>query len=155
MGDEGPEPCEPEADVEKVYDAALCHTMLVIPLLPTVTVSAIAAAVGELNVDSLIFLNCIRGLHFRNLEDPSQDLDFALGVTSADSGEIDFEGEAAAVDVTEVRVLAPAEQAERTRYLRYSTRRAVGPGETRANKATGSSTPIGNISPGYQAVNRC
>lgn len=142
MGDDGPEPCEPEADVENVYDAALRHTMLVIPLLPSVSASAIAEAVGELNVDSLIFLKCIRGLHFRNLEDPSQDLDFAVEVTSAGSGEIDFEGEPAAVDVTEVRVLAPVEEAERTRYLRYSTRRAVGPGETRANKATGSSTPI-------------
>lgn len=143
MGNDGPEPCEPQADVENVYDAALRHTMLVIPLLPTVSGSEIAAAVRELNVDSLIFLKTIRGLHFKNLEDPSKDLDFAVEVTSAGSGEIDFEGEAAAVDVTEVRVLAPAEEAERTRYRRYSTRRAVGPDEMRSNKATGSSTPIG------------
>jgi hypothetical protein len=143
MGDNGPEPCEAEANVENVYDAALRHTMLVIPLLPTVSASAIAAAVSDLNVDSLIFLKCIRELHFKNLEDPSKHLDFAVEVTPAGSGEIDFEGDAAVVEVTEVRVLAPAEEAERTRYLRYSTRRAVGPSETRANKATGPSTPIG------------
>lgn len=143
MGDDGPEPCEPEANVENVYEAALRHTMLVIPLLPTVSASAIAAAVSELNVDSLIFLECIRELHFRNIEDPSEDLNFAVEVTPVGNGEIDFEGEAAAVEVTEVRVLAPAEESERTRYLRYSTRRAVGPREKRANKATGSSTPIG------------
>ncbi len=143
MGDDGPEPCEPEADVENIYVSALRHTMLVIPLLPIVSGSAIAAAVLELNVDSLIFLKSIRGLHFRSFEDPSQDLDFAVEVTSAGSGAIDFGGEAAAVDVTEVRVLAPAEEAERTRYRRYTTRRAVGPAEKRSNKATGSSTPIG------------
>ena len=143
MGNDGPEPCEPQADVENVYDAALRHTMLVIPLLPVVSGEAIAAAVRELNVDSLIFLKSIRGLHFRNLEDPSQHLDFAVKVTPSGSGEIDFDGETAAVDVTEVRVLAPAEETERTRYRRYSTRRIVGPEETRSNKAAGSNTPIG------------
>ncbi|MBR8010535.1 sacsin N-terminal ATP-binding-like domain-containing protein [Burkholderia vietnamiensis] len=142
MGDDGPEPCEPEVDVESVYGAALRHTMLVIPLLPTVSGSAIAEAVRELNVDSLIFLKSIRRLHFRNFEDPSQDLDFAIEVTVAGSGEIHFEGEVAEVDVTEVRVLAPSQEAERTRYRRYSTRRAVGPDEKRSNKSTGSSTPI-------------
>jgi hypothetical protein len=112
MGDDGPELCEPEANVENVYDAALRHTMLVIPLLPAVSGQAIAAAVRELNVDSLIFLTSIRGLHFRNLEDSSQDLDFAVEVTFAGSGEIDFDGETAEVAVTEVRVLAPAEESE-------------------------------------------
>lgn len=142
MGDDGPELCGPEADVENVYDAGLRHTMLVIPLLSTVSATEIAAAVRELNVDSLIFLKSIRGLYFRDLEDSSQDLDFAVEVTSAGSGEIDFDGEAAAVDVTEVRVLTPVEEAGRTRYRRYATRRAVRPDETRSHKATGSSTPI-------------
>ncbi|TCW78670.1 hypothetical protein C5O80_30620 [Burkholderia sp. SRS-46] len=143
IGDNGPEPCQPEADVENVYNAALRHTMLVVPLLPAVSGEAIAAAVSELNVDSLIFLQSIRGLQFRNLEDPSQDLDFAVEVTSSGCGEIDFCGEIAAVDVTEVRVLEPAEAAGEIRYRRYSTRRAVGSDENRSNKATGSSTPIG------------
>jgi hypothetical protein len=142
MRDDGPEPCEEEADVENVYDAALRHTMLVIPLLPGVSGEAIAAAVRELNVGSLIFLKSIRRLHFRNLEEPSQDLDFAVEVTPSASGEIDFDGESAAVDVMEVTVLAPAEEAEGIRYRRYFTRRAVGPDERRSNKATGSSTPI-------------
>lgn len=143
MGDDGPKWCEPESDVENVYEAALRHTMLVIPLLPTVSSEAIAAAIRELNVASLIFLKSIRGLHFRNFEDQTQDLDFAVEVTSSGSGSIDFDGETAAVDVTEVRVLAPAEEAERTFYRRYSTRRAVGPDQVRSNKATGSSTPLG------------
>ena len=143
MGDDGPELCEPEVDVANVYDASLRQTMLVIPLLPAVSGEAIAAAVRELNVDSLIFLKSICGLYFRNLHDPSKDLDFVVGLTPSSSGEIDFDGEAAAVDVTEVRVLAPAEETGRTRYRRYTTRRAVGPDETRSNKATGSSTPIG------------
>ena len=143
MGKDGPEPCEPEADVENVYNAALRNTMLVIPLLPAVSSEAVAAAVRELNVKSLVFLKSIRELHFRNIEDPSQDLDFAVEVTSSGSGEIDFDGETAAVDVTEVRVLAPFNDAEQTRYRRYSTRRPVRPDEMRTNKATGSSTPIG------------
>ena len=143
MGDDGPEPCERQGDVENIYDAALRHTMLVIPLLPAVSGEAIAAAVRELNVVSLIFLKSIRKLHFRNLENPSQDLNFAVEVMPSGSGEIDFDCESAALDVTEVRVLTPVEETERTCYRRYSTRRAVGVDERRSNKATGSSTPIG------------
>lgn len=143
MGDEVSGPCEPEAEVGKVYEPALRHTMLVIPLLASISGEVVASAVRELNVEALIFLKSIRGLHFKNLEDPSQDLDFTVAVTSVAGGEIGFAGELAAVDVAEVRVIAPSEEMERTRYRRYSTRRAVGSGETRSNKATGPSTPIG------------
>ncbi|MEA3051888.1 MAG: hypothetical protein QOG72_791 [Sphingomonadales bacterium] len=143
MGDDGPEPCEAEADVENVYDAALRHTMLVIPLLTAVSGEAVAAAVRALDVHSLIFLKSIRRVQFINLEDPAQNLNFAIAVTPSGSGEIDFDGETAAVDIAEVRVLAPANETDVTFYQRYSTRRSVGPHETRSNKATGSSTPIG------------
>lgn len=114
MGDNGPEPCEPEASVENIFDATMRHTMLVIPLLSTISASSIGAAVDELNVDSLIFLRSIRDLRFRNLEDPSKNLNFAVEVSPAGSGEIDFDGEAAQVEVSEVKVLAPAEEANRT-----------------------------------------
>lgn len=143
MGDNGPEPCEPEPDVPGVYDAARRDTMLVIPLLPSVTAESVADAVRELDVDALIFLKSIRALRFRHLGDPSRKLEFAVEVTAAGTGAVPFGDAEAPVEVAEVRIVAPARADPASWYRRYSTRRTVGPGERRSNKATGTTTPIG------------
>ena len=129
-----PEPCEPASDVEDIYDAALRHAVLVIPLLPTVFDRSMAAAF-ELNVDSLIFLEGIREFASRTFEDPSQDLNFAVEVAFGGRRKDDFEGGAATVKVTDVRFSRRAEEAERHATVRSSTRRAIGPDERRSDKA--------------------
>jgi len=143
MGDDGPEPCDPEDDVAGVYSAAGRDTMLVIPLFPAVTGENVAKAVRELDVDALIFLKSIRSLQFRHLEDLTQDLEFAVEVTSDGESTITFGDEEAAVELSMVRVVAPADTANAPWYRRYSTRRSVKDGEQRSNKATGKTTPIG------------
>lgn len=143
MGDEGPEPCEPEAGIPGVYDPGQRHTLLTIRLSPKVKVAAVADAVRELGVDSLIFLKSIRTLSFRHLDAPEQDLDFKVEVTAAGSGKMVFDGDVATVDISEVTAILPVDTAALTRYRRYATRRRVQPGETRANKATGPDTPLG------------
>lgn len=142
MGDDGPEPCEPEPDVSGVYEAASRNTMLLIPLLPSVTAESVAEAVQELDADALIFLKSIQALHFRRLGDPSRDLELEVEVTPVGAAAIPFGEEEAVVEIADVRVLAPA-GADVASYRRYSTRRAVGPDERRSNKATGTTTPLG------------
>lgn len=141
MGEDGPISVEPYPDVDGVYQASRRDTMLVIPLVEQVTSETIAAAVRELDVDSLIFLRSIRTLQFHHLDDPSQDLVFAVEVTPQQSGRIEFDDDAAVVDIADVAVVLPAGRAQS--YRRYSTRRAIRSGEKRSNKATGYSTPIG------------
>ena len=143
MADDGPEPCEPEPDVFPVYEAARRHTLLTIPLAPEVGVEAIAEAVRDLNLECLIFLKSIRALSFRNLGDPAQNLDYCVDISPLATWEITFDGEAASVEVAEIKAAGPADAAERLHYRRYSTRRKPALGERRANKATGSSTPLG------------
>ncbi|MES0198875.1 hypothetical protein [Mesorhizobium sp. M0011] len=143
MGDDGPEPCDPEADVAGVYDAARRDTMLVISLFPTVTSESVAEAVRELDVDALIFLKSIRSLQFRHLGDPSQDLEFSVDVKAAGKNTIAFVDEEATVELSEVHIIASADGPDARSYRRYSTRRTVRRGERRSNKATGDTTPIG------------
>lgn len=143
MSEDGPEPCDPEPDVAGVYEEARRDTMLVIPLFPTVSGESVAEAVRDLDVDALIFLKSIRKLQFRHLEDPSQDLEFAVEVTPAGESTISFGDEESTVTISEVRIMAPAEAADMPWYRRYSTRRTVRQGERRSNKATGDTTPIG------------
>lgn len=143
MADDGPEPCDPEPDVSSVYEAARRHTLLAIPLAPEVGVEAIAGAVRDLNMECLMFLKSIRALSFRNLDDPAQNLDYCVEIRSLASWEISFDGEAASVEVAEIKAADPTKAAERLHYRRYSTHRKPAPGERRANKATASTTPLG------------
>jgi hypothetical protein len=140
MGDDGPDPCDPEPDVPGVYDGARRDTMLVIPLFATVTGESVAEAVCDLNFEALIFLKSIRSLQFRHLEDPSQDLEFAVEVTTTGKSKISFGDEESMVECSDVRIVASANGES---YRRYSTRRTVREGERRSNKATGDTTPIG------------
>ena len=125
MGDDGPEPCEPQPDVAGIYSTACRDTMLVIPLLESVTGEGVAEAIRQLDVDALIFLKSIRALRFRNIGDPSQDLDFAVGVTPAGDGKIAFANDTAVVEIADVHILAPHEEATGRHYRRYSTRRPL------------------------------
>lgn len=147
MGEDGPILIEPYPDVKGVYRAGRRDTMLVIPLMESITSEKVVDAVCELGADSLIFLRSIRALHYHHLEDSSQDLVFAIEVTPQQSGRIDFDDEAAAVDISDVEVVLPVGLAQS--YRRYSTRRAIQDGEIRSNKATGASTPIGVCVPMY------
>lgn len=142
MGDDGPEPCDPENDVAGVYDPAKRETMLVIPLFPSVTAESVALAIQELNADALIFLKSIRSLEFRHLEDAAQDLEFAVEVTPEGENAISFGDEDAAVELSLVRVVASTDPDHAPSYRRYSTRRTVKKGDRRLNKATGETTPI-------------
>lgn len=141
MGDDGPEPCAPEPDLAGVFSAARRDTMLVIPLLPSVTSESVAAAVRELNAHALIFLKNIRALRFRDIQNPSLNLDYTVEMTSLGEREILFTDETTVVECVEVKVVDQGGPA--ARYRRYSTRRPVPPGQTRSNKATGRTTPIG------------
>lgn len=141
MAEDGPISIEPYPDVDGVYRASLRDTMLVIPLLESVTSDKVVEAVRELNADSLIFLRSIRTLQFHHLDDPSQDLLFAVEVTPQQSGRIEFDEEVAVVEIADVDVHFPAGVVQS--YRRYSTRRAIRDGEMRSNKATDTSTLIG------------
>ena len=151
MGDDGPDPCKPKPDIAGVYDAGGRDTMLAIPLVSSVTCESVIDAVCELDVDALIFLRSIRKLHFHQLDDPSQDLTFAVEVTPLEERQIDFGGDEAQVQIADVKVVAPTDGAATKWYRRYSTRRAVQAGEERSNKATAASTPIGICVPMYAA----
>jgi hypothetical protein len=142
MGDDGPEACEPEPEVADIYSASRRDTMLVIPLLPSVSGESVASAVRELDVDSLVFLKSIRTLRFRHIQDPSQDLDFIVDVTPAGEGQIVFGDELATVEIADLRTVASGDTPALAHYRRYSARRTVGVGEKRSNKATGTTTPI-------------
>src|SRR5262249_13619680 len=93
--------------------------------------------------DALIFLESIRSLQFRHLDDPSQDLDFAIDVRAAGRSTISFNDEESTVELSEVRITASADATDTPSYRRYSTRRTVRQNERRSNKATGDTTPIG------------
>ena len=141
MGEKGPISVEPYPDVDGVYRASRRDTMLVIPLVEAVTSEKVVDAVRELDTDSLIFLRSIRTLQFHHLEDPSQDLIFAIEVTPRQNGRIELDKEAAVVEIADVDVVSPAGVAQS--YRRYTTRRVIRNGEKRSNKATDTSTPIG------------
>lgn len=141
MGRNGPISVEPHPDVDGIYEAGRRDTMLVIPLGQKVSGQKVVDAVRELSADSLIFLHSIRTLHFHHLDDPSQDLVFAIEVTSRPRGQIEFDDIAADVEIADVKVVSPASMAQS--YLRYSTRRITRNGERRSNKATSTSTLIG------------
>ncbi|MHC8334148.1 sacsin N-terminal ATP-binding-like domain-containing protein [Pseudomonas sp. LB3P25] len=141
MGLDGPVSVEPHPNVQGIYEADRRDTMLVIPLVEKVSGKNVIDAVRELNVDSLIFLRSIRTLHFHHLDDPSQDLIFAVKVSSRPSGQIEFDGAVTDVEIADVKVVSPASVTQS--YRRYSTRRTTRNGESRSNKATSTSTPIG------------
>ncbi len=148
MDEDGPIVIEPSSDVEGVYQGDRRDTMLSIPLVEGVTSRDIADAVSELGTDSLIFLRSIRSLHYQNLEDSSLNLAFVVQVTPQQSGLINFDDETAVVDIADVEVVLPVALAQS--YRRYSTRRTVQSSETRSNKATGASTPIGVCVPMHE-----
>ncbi|WP_207285982.1 sacsin N-terminal ATP-binding-like domain-containing protein [Pseudomonas sp. FW300-N2A2] len=141
MGDNGPISVEPSSDVHGIYQGHRRDTMLVIPLVESVTSEKIVEAVHELDVDSLIFLQSIRILRFHHLDDPSQNLVFAVEVTPQQCGRIEFDGESAIVDIQDVQLVLAT--GGRQYYRRYSTRRPLHSGKKRTNKATAASTPIG------------
>jgi hypothetical protein len=142
MKDDGPVVCDPEVGIPGVYDPVRRHTMLVIPLAPSVTCASVAEAVAELDVDALVFLRSIRTLAFRRIGTDTYDLSYAVEVTPSAAGRIDFGDEESDVAICDIEVTSPPACAGR-RYRRYTTRRTVKPGETRSNKATGATTPIG------------
>lgn len=138
----GPDLCDPEPDIEGVYDSPRRDTMLTIPLEPSVTRDSVIGAVRELNVDALIFLKSIRRLQFHDLEDPTNNEIFAVEVTPSGQGAIKFEDEEVAVAIADVKVVEPVASGSANWYRRYSTQRSVKAGMKRSNKATGTTTPI-------------
>jgi len=140
LGKGAPILVDPYPTVDGIYQPSRRDTMLVIPLAEGVTREKVVDAVHELGVSSLIFLRSIRTLRFHHLDDPSHDLVLAVEVTPRERGRIEFDDEAADVDIAEVRVVSPAEGQS---YRRYSARRSIRSGEQRSNKATGVSTPLG------------
>lgn len=142
MGAGGPELCVPEPNIGGVYDSARRDTMLTIPLDSRVTRDSVIDAVRELGVDALIFLKSIRKLHFHDLKDPARGQVFEVDVTPSGQDAIKFEDEEVAVEIADVRIVEPAASGSTNWYRRYSTRRSVSNGMKRANKATGSTTPI-------------
>jgi hypothetical protein len=142
MDDEGPIPCDPQADIDGIYEGRRRHTMLLVPLMPTVTSESVADAVRELDVDALIFLKSIKNLEFRNLVDPSQDIDFSVEMTPVGEDLMSFGSDEAVVTITDIDVVGPAGPPNPVRYRRYSTRRMVRGNDRRSHKATGPTTPI-------------
>lgn len=138
----GPDLCDPEPDIEGVYDSVRRDTMLSVPLAPSVTRDSIIEAVGELNVDALIFLKSIRSLYFHDLEDPANNEIFAVEVSKSGLEAIDFGDEKASVEIADVRIVGPVASGLANCYRRYSTQRSVKAGMKRSNKATGTTTPI-------------
>ncbi len=143
MGDYGPETCEPEVEVAGVYSETDRDTMILVPLFSTVTGESVAEAIRELGVDALVFMKSIRSIQFCHLDDPSENLDFAVDVISLGERLISFGGDDTSVELAEVQTVTSDDAAEVRTYRRYMTRRTVKPSERRSNKATGDTTPIG------------
>lgn len=142
MLDEAPEVVEPAAFVAGVYDPDRRETMLVVPLLPEVDISDIPSAVESLGVDSLKFLRHVRRLSYVDLEVPGSLRRYSIRVEPAQKVEAVLNAVACSVSRDGLVIDDPAELAG-VRFDRYWTDLPVATNQSRQNKATGETTPLG------------
>jgi hypothetical protein len=140
--DDGPVALDPPAAVDSIYRPDHNETMVVVPLRPEVQDDELIAAVASLGFASLIFLRTVRRLSFHDLEQSDRDTEFAVDAGIPVQIPLTVGTDVREVEYVALRVLAPAE-AVGARYERYWTDLPVQEGQTRLNKATGDTTPLG------------